>query len=113
MRRRQFLGLLGSIAIARPHHSSAQSTERVHRVALFNRGAPISDTSAYGAGLIRGLEKRGYALGRNLELVRRGAGGRFDLLPSLLDELVASNVDVIVAAGYPAAFVAKTRARSC
>src|SRR5262249_35806544 len=45
---------------------------------------------------------RGYVLGRNLELVSRGAGGRFDLLPGLLEELVASNVEVIVAGGYPA-----------
>src|SRR5262245_18081946 len=110
MRRRQFLGLLGSVAIAGPHHASAESTERIHRIGLFNRGAPITDTSAYGTGLIRGLEKRGYVLGRNLELGRRGAGGRFDLLPGLLDELVVSKVDVIVAAGYPVAFTAKTRA---
>jgi putative ABC transport system substrate-binding protein len=52
---------------------------------------------------------RGYVLGRDLELESRGAGGRFDLLPGLLDELVASKVDVIVASGYPAAFTAKTR----
>jgi len=59
--------------------------------------------------LIRGLEKRGYVLGRNLAFKRRGARGRFDLLPGLLDELVASKVDLIVALGYPAAFTAKTR----
>ena len=76
---------------------------------MFNRGTPIADTSGYGKALIRGLEKRGYVLGRNLEFERRGAGGRFDILPSLLDELVASKVDVIVAFGYPAAFTAKTR----
>ena len=49
------------------------------------------------------LEKRGYVLGRNLEFERRGAGGRFDLLLGLFDELVASTVDVILAIGYPAA----------
>ena len=49
------------------------------------------------------LEKRGYVLGRNLEFERRGAGGRFDLLLGLLEELVASTVDVILAIGYPAA----------
>ena len=48
-------------------------------------------------------------LGRNLAFERRGAGGRFDLLPGPLDELVASKVDIIVAIGYPAAFMAKTR----
>jgi hypothetical protein len=44
------------------------------------------------------------------EFERRSAGGRFDLLPGLLDELVASKVDIIVAFGFPAAFTAKTRA---
>jgi ABC-type uncharacterized transport system substrate-binding protein len=109
MRRRQFFSLLGSVAIATPGPASAQSANRTYRVGLFNRGAPVTDASPYGAALIRGLEKRGYVLGRNLEFERRGAGGRFDLLPGLLDELIASNVEVIVAIGYPAAFTAKTR----
>jgi putative tryptophan/tyrosine transport system substrate-binding protein len=109
MRRRNFLRLMGIVAIT-PHAASAQSTKRTYRVGLFNRGSPITDTSGYGKALIRGLEKRGYVLGRNLEFERRGAGGRFDILPNLLAELVASKVDVIVAFGYPAAFTAKTRA---
>jgi putative ABC transport system substrate-binding protein len=110
MRRRQFLRWLASVAIAAPHSAWAQATNRTYRVGLFNRGAPVTDTSGYGKALIASLEKRGYVLGRNLEFERRGAGGRFDILPSLLDELVASKVDVIVAFGYPAAFTAKTRA---
>jgi len=109
VRRRQFITLLGGAAIAAPWRGSAQTPSRVYRVGLFNRGTPIADTSGYGKALIRGLEKRGYVLGRNLEFERRGAGGRFDILPSLLDELVASKVDLIVAFGYPAAFTAKTR----
>ena len=108
MTRRRFLGLLCA-GLVLPHAAWAQSSARTYRVGLFNRGTPISETSPYGAGLIRGLEKRGYVLGHNLEFERRGAGGRFDLLPGLLDELVASKVDIIVAAGYPAAFTAKTR----
>ena len=108
MRRRKFLKLMGIVALM-PHFASAQSAQRTYRVGLFNRGAPITDTSGYGKTLIRGLEKRGYVLGRNLEFERRGAGGRFDILPNLLAELVASKVDVIVAFGYPAAFTAKTR----
>jgi putative ABC transport system substrate-binding protein len=109
MKRRQFLALVTSAAILLPHRASSQAVNRTYRVGLFNRGAPVTDTSPYGAALIRGLEKRGYVLGRNFVFERRGAGGRFDLLPGLLDELVASKVDVIVAIGYPAAFTAKTR----
>ena len=109
MRRRQCLGMIVSVAAAAPYLASAQSPGRVYRIGLFNRGAPVSDTSPYGAALIRGLEKRGYFLGRNVVFERRGAGGRFDLLPGLIDELIASKVDVIIAIGYPAAFIAKTR----
>jgi putative ABC transport system substrate-binding protein len=109
IRRRQFLSVLASAAIWPPLLAKARSVNRTYRVGLFNRGAPVTDTSPYGGALIRGLKKRGYVLGRNLGFERRGAGGRFDLLPNLLDELVASKVDVIVAIGYPAVFTAKTR----
>ena len=109
VRRRQFLALLGSISLAPSRTAWAQSAVRMYRVGVFNRGAPVTDKSPYGAALIRGLEKRGYVLGGNLQLDSRGAGGRFDLLPGLLEELVTSKVDVIVAIGYPAAFTAKTR----
>jgi putative tryptophan/tyrosine transport system substrate-binding protein len=111
MRRRDVLkgmSCIGVMLLAAPVAIFAQTTPRVYRIGLFNRGAPVTDASPFGQGLIRGLEKRGYNLGRNLEFERRGARGRFDLLPGLLDELVASKVDVIVAIGYPAAVTAKT-----
>jgi putative tryptophan/tyrosine transport system substrate-binding protein len=76
-------------------------------VGLFNPGVPVADGSMYGAPLIRGLEKHGYSLGHNMVFERRGAEGRVEHLPRLLDELVASKVDVILALGYPAALTAK------
>ena len=60
MKRRQFLRLLGSVAISAPELALAQSANRTYRVGLINRGAPVTDTSQFGAPLIRGLEKRGY-----------------------------------------------------
>lgn len=57
--------------------------------------------------MIRGLERRGYAVGRSLILERRGAGGRPELLPRLLEELIASKVDAIYAVSYRAALAAK------
>jgi putative ABC transport system substrate-binding protein len=79
----------------------------VYRVGLLNKGSPVTDASPFGAALISGLEKHGYTLGRNLALERRGAEGHVERLPRLLDELVASNVDVILAISYPAALAAK------
>jgi putative tryptophan/tyrosine transport system substrate-binding protein len=98
MRRRDVLAVLISAATA-SRGAFAQTENKMHRVGLFNPGVPVSDGSLYGAPLIRGLEKYGYSLGRNMSFERRGAEGRVEHLPRLLDELVASKVDVIFALG--------------
>jgi putative ABC transport system substrate-binding protein len=67
----------------------------------------VADTSPYGAALLRGLAQHNYVLGRNLEFESRGAEGHLDRLPHLVDELVASKVEVIVTVGYPPALAAK------
>jgi ABC-type uncharacterized transport system substrate-binding protein len=108
MRRRDFLTLLGG-AVAWPRPVSGQSPSKVYRVGLLSAGGPIADNSPQGAALIRGLTKRGYNLGRNLAFERRGADVHVDRLPRLVDELVASKVDVIVTFGYPAAAACKQR----
>src|SRR5262252_1413057 len=71
IRRRHFLALLGTVSIVRSKSVSAQSEIRKYRVGLFNRGAPITDKSPFGAALLRGLQMRGYLLGRDLELESR------------------------------------------
>jgi len=62
MRRRQFLSLLGSVAIATPGPASAQSANRTYRVGLFNRGpesarvsAKCSDLGLTGAHSVRDI----------------------------------------------------------
>lgn len=106
MRRRQLLTLFGGVA-SWPHAVLAQTPSKVHRIGLLSTGAPLSDNSLFGAPLIRGLVQRGYMQGNNLVIERRAAEGRPDRLPRQVDELVASKVDVIVAAGYPSALAAK------
>jgi putative tryptophan/tyrosine transport system substrate-binding protein len=107
MRRREFLALLGGAAIGLPHAVIAQTPSRIYRVGLLSGGAPITDDSPFGAPLVRGLARQGYTQGRNLILERRGAAGRPDQLPRLVEELVTSGVDVIGALGYPPALAAK------
>jgi putative ABC transport system substrate-binding protein len=80
---------------------------KVYHMGLLGYGSPPSDTGDVVAGLIRGLAQRGYVLDRNLAFERRGAQFHLDRLPELVDELVASRVDVIVAIGYPAAAAAQ------
>ena len=107
MKRREFITLLGGAAIAWPRSVVAQTPSKVYRVGLLSALAPPGDNSPFGAPLIRGLAKHGYTLGRNLVFERRGAEGRLDRLPRLVEEIVASKVDVIVPIGYPSALAAK------
>jgi putative ABC transport system substrate-binding protein len=54
-----------------------------------------------------GLAKRGYVLGQNLIHEARGASGKLELVPRLMQELKAAGVDVVVTISYPAAAAAK------
>jgi putative ABC transport system substrate-binding protein len=107
MTRRECITLLGSAAVAWPCAVIAQIPVKVYRIGLLSGGAPVADASPFGAALLRGLAQHGYALGRHLELERRGAEGYIDRLPRLVDELGASKVDAIVTVGYPPALAAK------
>jgi putative ABC transport system substrate-binding protein len=107
MRRRDFISLIGSTAVASPLAALAQSPSKVYRIGLLSVGPPITDDSRQGAPLVHRLAQHGYVLNRNLAFERRGAEGQVDRLPQLVVELVAGKVDVIVAFGYPPALAAK------
>jgi len=109
MKRRDFMALLGSAAVACPRAGFAQTPAKVYHVGLLSPGPPVADASPNGAPLIRGLAQHGYALGRNLAFERRGAEGQLDRLPRLVEELAGSKVDVIITFGYPPAFIAKQK----
>jgi putative tryptophan/tyrosine transport system substrate-binding protein len=107
MRRRDFIALLGGAAATWPHAVIAQTSSKIHRVGLLSAGPSVADNSPNGVPLIRGLVQRGYTLGRNLVFERRGAEGHIERLPRLVEELVASKVDVIITFGYPPVLTAK------
>ena len=62
--------------------------------------------------LRQGLRDLGYVEGRNLVIEYRDAEGKVERLPALAPELVALNVDVIVAPGTPQALAAKQATRT-
>jgi len=105
--RRVFLGLLSGAVAVSPHLSAAQNPAKIFRVGLLSPGPVITDSSPFGTAMIRGLAERGYELGKNLQLERRGADGHLDRLPQLVAELVASKIDVLATTGYPTAVAAK------
>jgi putative ABC transport system substrate-binding protein len=98
MKRREFVSLLCSTAIAWPIAAHAQA-ERVHRVGmLFPAGA-----SPGSRELIQALVRLGYVEGRNIAYDIRAAERETERLPRLARELVAGRPAVIVSATTPAA----------
>jgi putative ABC transport system substrate-binding protein len=105
MRRRVFIGGFMGV-VAWPLPAVAQTT-KVYRVGTLTPGPPISPAADRGAFLFDGLAKRGYTLGQNLVHEARGASGKTELVPGLMQELKAAGVDVVVTISYPAAAAAK------
>jgi putative tryptophan/tyrosine transport system substrate-binding protein len=97
MRRRAFLNLIGSAAVAWPLTLRAQ--QKPMRVIAFLNSASPDRTPHLGNAFRRGLSETGYVEGQNCTAEYRFADSQFDRLPALAADLVSRNVDVIVSIG--------------
>jgi putative tryptophan/tyrosine transport system substrate-binding protein len=107
MRRRQVLQLLAGTMIAAPGAAAAQIAGKIYRVGTLTAGPPIPPNAGTGKILIDGLAQHGFKLGQNLAYEPRGAAGNVGKTVSLMQDLKAANVDVVVTVSYPAAAAAK------
>jgi putative ABC transport system substrate-binding protein len=115
MRRRDFLGLIGSITAAWPFAAQAQQPGKIHRIGYLDYGAGILPNGDFAPfhdayrrkPFLEGLRERGWVEGQNVTIERRFAAGQADRLPVLAAELVALDVEVILAAATPAAMAAR------
>jgi putative tryptophan/tyrosine transport system substrate-binding protein len=100
MRRRQFLALLGSMAIGCPADVVAQKPDRVRRI-----GVLIPLTAGDALALRRAkmftqaLQDLGWTDGQNTRIDYRWPGADIEQIQSLAKELVGSRPDVLVGAG--------------
>jgi putative tryptophan/tyrosine transport system substrate-binding protein len=98
MKRRAFITLLGGAAMAWPLAARAES-ERMRRVGvLMASAADDSESQARIAGFLQGLQKLGWADGRNVRIDIRWATTDSDNLRRQATELAALAPDVLVAA---------------
>ena len=97
MNRREFITLLGGAAAAWPLAARAQQPAMPF-VGLLAAGTV---PNWQFRSIQKGLNEGGYIEGRNLAIMYRSAGGEFELLSSLADDLVASKVAAILAVGGP------------
>ena len=104
MRRREFLGTLGSAA-AWPLAARAQQPA-MPVIGFLSPGSREVDTSRLDA-LRLGLADINYLEGQNLAIEYRGAQHQFDRLPALAADLVSRQVGVIVVVSTQGALAAK------
>jgi putative tryptophan/tyrosine transport system substrate-binding protein len=104
MRRRQFIAMLGGVAVARPHAARAQRPG-MPVIGFLGAGSlePLRDQVA---ALYRGLKETGFIEGQNVTIEYRWAEGQYDRLPRLAAELVQRQVTLIVTTGGSASALA-------
>ena len=107
MKRREFITLLGGAAAAWPLAARAQqSAGRLPRIGFL--GSATAAGSAKPIEMFRmGLREFGYVEGRNIAIEFRWAEERYDRLPKLVRELIATRVDLLITHGTPGTRAAK------
>jgi putative ABC transport system substrate-binding protein len=105
VRRREFITLLGGVAVAWPLSARAQQP-KVYRIGLLETVSVTLNSANYNA-LRQGLRELGYVEGQNLVIDYRSADGRAGRFPDLATELVRRNVDLMITRRTLAALAAK------
>jgi putative tryptophan/tyrosine transport system substrate-binding protein len=111
MRRREFMVLLGGIALVRPRTALADNPVRwIGMLMPFAEEDPEAVIRV--AVLQQKLQELGWAVGRNLRIEARWSGGDIARTRTAAAELVATAPDVILAAGTPALTALTKQTRS-
>jgi putative tryptophan/tyrosine transport system substrate-binding protein len=106
MKRREFIGLVGSAAAAWPLALRAQQSAMPVVGFLSSRSA--EEAAVHTAAFRRGLGETGLVEGQNVAIVFHWAEGHYERLPALAKELVDLRVSVVMSGGgSPSALAAK------
>jgi putative tryptophan/tyrosine transport system substrate-binding protein len=97
MRRREFIGLLGAVAVVFPRKAQARqpSMPTIGYLSARSFAVDASMLSAFN----QGLKEAGYVVGKNVAIEFRWGDGQYDRLPALAEDLARRNVAVIVTSG--------------
>ena len=96
MQRREFITLIGGAVAAWPF--AARAEPKIPCVGYMGNSTAALEANLVGA-FRDGLRELGYDEGRNIVIEYRWADGNYAQFPTLLAELIAAKVDVIVTAG--------------
>jgi putative tryptophan/tyrosine transport system substrate-binding protein len=100
MRRRKFIALLGSAAVAGPLAARAQQPDRMRRIGvLMNLAADDPDSQARIGAFLQGLQGYGWTIGSNVRIDYRWNIGDVDRFRRYAAELLAFAPDVLLTVG--------------
>ena len=98
----------GAASLVLPRMALAQTPGRSYRIGWLSTASTRSET--YAIAFTQRLAERGFAEGRNLEIVFRTAGGRAEDLPALAAAMLRLKCDLIFAPGNETVLRAATQA---
>ena len=110
VKRREFITLLGSVAVAaglRPLEARAQGSTKSRRIGVLSQDLAGAHPTPVFQAFLDGLRELGWLEGQNLAIDWRFSEGSLEPLPRLAAELVALPVELIVASPARPARVAK------
>jgi putative tryptophan/tyrosine transport system substrate-binding protein len=107
MRRREFIALLSGAATW-PVAVRAQSSRKLPRIGFFSVVAHQQMIDAF----VNSLRELGFVENQDFDFVYRSADGHLDRLPTLADEMIALQPDVILATVTPTVVVLKARSQT-
>jgi putative tryptophan/tyrosine transport system substrate-binding protein len=102
MRRREFITLIGGLAVARPLAARAQHATGVRRIGFLHPYAENDpEVVARIIAFREGLDALGWTENRNIRIEHRYSGGDLEQIRTYATELVRSAPDLIVGSGTP------------
>jgi ABC-type uncharacterized transport system substrate-binding protein len=106
MRRREFIGLLGSAAAAWPLTARAQQPGKLPTIGFLGANTPAVQ-SQWTAAFVQRLRELGWIEGRTVAVEYRWAEGRSERFAEIAAEFVRLNVDVILTHATQSTIAAK------
>ena len=106
MRRREFITLFGSTAIAWPLAARAQQPAKLPTIGFMGSGTAAAQ-SEWTAAFLQRLRELGWSEGRNIAIEYRWAEGRSERFTEIAAEFVRLKVDLILTHNTPPVLAAK------
>jgi putative ABC transport system substrate-binding protein len=102
MKRREFIALLGGAAASLPFAVRAQQPERVRRIGVLMTTADDREGQRRLSAFRQGLEKRGWAEGKNISIEVNWAVSDVERARSVVNALIGRAPDLILTSGTSA-----------